>query len=78
MHPPQGYESLNIRNVISAVVIRMATAPFRIGEAFKPAPQFKTYTYAYLGLMILIAILPWLIPVILVAPLPVAAGTLSE
>jgi membrane protein YdbS with pleckstrin-like domain len=53
----------------------MAPAPFQIGETFKPAPQFRSYLYAYFIVFIVILILPWFIPIILFTPLPVSTGT---
>jgi len=40
----------------------------KIGEEFKPAPQFKKLYYIYLMLGILLGVLPWYIPVLLLAP----------
>jgi len=36
----------------------------KIGEEFKPAPQFKKLYYIYLMLGTLVGILPWCIPVV--------------
>jgi membrane protein YdbS with pleckstrin-like domain len=52
----------------------MAVAPFHIGEPFKPAPQFRTYMYSYLTVFVVVLILPWLIPAVILSPLPVALG----
>ncbi|HZD42705.1 MAG TPA: PH domain-containing protein [Methanomicrobiales archaeon] len=41
----------------------------RVGDIFKPAPQFKTLYYVYLILSILVFVLPYAIPVILFTPL---------
>lgn len=46
----------------------------RIGEAFKPAPQFKTLYYVYLALYILVLVLPYQIPVLLFTPPDVIAA----
>ena len=35
---------------------------------FRPAPQFKTLYYAYLVLVIIFGILPWLLPIAIFAP----------
>jgi len=56
-------------------VITMPLTPVRIGEAFGPAPQYRSYLYAYLALTIVIFVLPWLVPAILAAPVVVAAVT---
>ena len=53
----------------------MPLTPVRIGEAFGPAPQYRSYLYVYLALTIVIFVLPWLVPVILTAPAVVAAVT---
>ena len=53
----------------------MPLTPVRIGEAFGPAPQYRSYLYAYLALTIVIFVLPWLVPAILAAPVVVAAVT---
>ena len=41
----------------------------KIGEKFKPAPQFKKLYNIYLILMILVFILPWYLPMLLFAPI---------
>lgn len=46
----------------------MSPTPVHIGEAFGPAPQYRSYLYAYLALAVAFLVLPWLVPVILVAP----------
>jgi len=56
-------------------VITMPLTPVRIGEAFGPAPQYRSYLYVYLTLTIVIFVLPWLVPAILAAPAVVAAVT---
>ncbi|MCZ7392166.1 MAG: PH domain-containing protein [Candidatus Methanoperedens sp.] len=49
----------------------------KIGEEFKPAPQFKKLYYVYLLLAIVFGILPWYIPVFLLfAPFIVMVGYL--
>lgn len=53
----------------------MPLTPVRIGEAFGPAPQYRSYLYVYLVLTIVIFVLPWLVPAILAAPAIVAAVT---
>ncbi|GLI45650.1 PH domain-containing protein [Methanoculleus bourgensis] len=53
----------------------MPLTPVRIGEAFGPAPQYRSYLYVYLVLTIVIFVLPWLVPAILAAPAVVAAVT---
>ena len=53
----------------------MPLTPVRIGEAFGPAPQYRSYLYVYLTLTIVIFVLPWLVPAILAAPVVVAAVT---
>ncbi|MBT0731950.1 PH domain-containing protein [Methanoculleus bourgensis] len=53
----------------------MPLTPVRIGEAFGPAPQYRSYLYVYLTLTIVIFVLPWLVPAILAAPAVVAAVT---
>ncbi len=50
----------------------MSLAPFRIGEAFKPVPRFRSYLYASLVLAVVLFILPWLVPVVILSPAPVA------
>jgi membrane protein YdbS with pleckstrin-like domain len=52
----------------------MPLTPFHIGEAFKPAPQFRSYLYASLVLAVIVFILPWLVPVVILSPGPVAAA----
>ena len=39
----------------------------KIGEGFKPAPQFKGLYYIYLMLVVVFGILPWYIPVLIFA-----------
>jgi len=41
----------------------------KIGEEFKPAPQFKKLYYIYLLLWIFLGVLTWYIPVFFLAPL---------
>ncbi|RLI81288.1 PH domain-containing protein [Archaeoglobales archaeon] len=43
----------------------------KIGEEFKPAPQFKKLYYTYLVLVILFGILIWYLPVLLFTPFEV-------
>ena len=50
----------------------MPLIPLRIGEIFRPALQFRSYLYASLALAVVVFILPWLIPVVIFSPLPVA------
>ncbi|WP_292517145.1 PH domain-containing protein [Methanoculleus sp.] len=50
----------------------MPLIPLRIGEAFRPARQFRSYLYASLVLTVVFLILPWLVPVVVFSPLPVA------
>ncbi len=40
----------------------------KIGEEFRPAPQFKKLYYTYLSIIIVFGILTWYIPVLLFAP----------
>ncbi len=46
----------------------------KIGEEFKPSPQFKKLYYIYLLFAILFAILWWYIPVLLFTPFEVKVG----
>ncbi len=46
----------------------------KIGEEFKPAPQFKKLYYIYLVLAAIFGILTWLIPVSLLVPFEVTLG----
>ncbi|MCP8304600.1 MAG: PH domain-containing protein [archaeon] len=46
----------------------MKETQIRIGEEFKPAPQFKRLYFIYLMLAIPIVVLTWYIPVIIFAP----------
>jgi len=46
----------------------------RIGEEFKPSPQFKKLYYIYLPLAIIFAILWWYLPVLLFTPFEVKVG----
>jgi len=46
----------------------------KIGEEFKPAPQFKKLYYIYLLLAIIFAILWWYLPVLLFNPFEVKVG----
>jgi len=46
----------------------------KIGEEFKPAPQFKKLYYIYLLLAIIFAILWWYFPVLLFTPFGVKVG----
>ena len=41
----------------------MPPTALRIGEAFRPVPQFRSYLYASLVLAVVILILPWLAPI---------------
>lgn len=50
----------------------MSLIPIRIGEAFRPVPRLRSYLYASLALTVLLLILPWLIPVVVFSPPPVA------
>ncbi len=53
----------------------MPLTPIRIGEAFGPVPEYRSYLYAYLVLIVVIFVLPWLLPILLGAPGVVAAAT---
>lgn len=46
----------------------------KIGEEFKPVPQFRKLYYIYLTLVILFGVLTWYIPVLLFAPFEVTLG----
>lgn len=46
----------------------MPLTPLRIGEAFKPAPQYRSYLYASLVLAVVAFILPWLVPAVVFSP----------
>jgi len=46
----------------------MPLTPLRIGEAFRPSPQFRSYLYVSLVLTVALLILPWLVPVVLFSP----------
>lgn len=46
----------------------------KIGEEFKPAPQFKKLYYIYLMIGILFGVLTWYSPVLLFAPIEVVLG----
>ena len=48
----------------------------KIGEEFKPAPQFKKLYYIYLVLVAIFGIPTWLIPVSLLVPFEVMLGIL--
>jgi hypothetical protein len=48
----------------------------KIGEEFRPAPQFKKLYYIYLLLVIVFGILTWYIPVLIFAPFIVILGFL--
>ncbi len=50
----------------------MSLTTLRIGETFGPAPQFRSYLYASLVLTVILFVLPWLAPVVVFSPLPVA------
>ncbi|WP_243671054.1 PH domain-containing protein [Methanoculleus chikugoensis] len=50
----------------------MPLITFRIGEPFKPVLQFRSYLYASLILAVVVFILPWLVPIVVFSPLPVA------
>ncbi|NMA09857.1 MAG: PH domain-containing protein [Methanomicrobiales archaeon] len=50
----------------------MPLTTFRIGEPFKPVLQFRSYLYASLILAVVVFVLPWLAPVVVFSPLPVA------
>lgn len=50
----------------------MPLPTLRIGEAFKPAPQFRSYLYASLILAVVIFVLPWLAPIVIFSPPPIA------
>lgn len=47
----------------------MSLTTFRIGEAFRPVPQFRSYLYASLLLAVVVFVLPWLAPVVIFSPL---------
>ena len=50
----------------------MPLITFRIGEAFKPVPQFRSYLYASLVLAVVVLVLPWLVPFVIFSPPSVA------
>ena len=50
----------------------MSLTTFRIGEAFGPVPRFRSYLYASLVLAVAAFVLPWLVPIVVFSPLPVA------
>ncbi|KLK88235.1 membrane protein [Methanoculleus sediminis] len=50
----------------------MSLTTFRLGESFKPVPQFRLYLYASLILAVVAFVLPWLAPIVVFSPLPVA------
>ncbi|HOI13609.1 MAG TPA: PH domain-containing protein [Methanoculleus sp.] len=50
----------------------MPLTPLRIGEAFEPVPRFRSYLYASLVLAVVAFVLPWLAPIVIFSPLPVA------
>lgn len=50
----------------------MPLIPLRIGEAFVPVPRFRSYLYASLVLAVVAFVLPWLAPIVIFSPLPVA------
>ncbi|ABN57866.1 MULTISPECIES: PH domain-containing protein [Methanoculleus] len=50
----------------------MSLTTFRIGEAFRPVPQFRSYLYASLILAVVVFVLPWLAPIVIFSRLPVA------
>ncbi|KDE54461.1 PH domain-containing protein [Methanoculleus sp. MH98A] len=50
----------------------MSLTTYRIGEAFKPVPQFRSYLYASLILAVVVFVLPWLAPIVIFSRLPVA------
>jgi uncharacterized protein len=52
----------------------MVPATFRLGEAFRPVQQFRSYLLLYLVVVVVLLVLPWLVPIILFSPRPVAAG----
>ncbi|WP_214021178.1 PH domain-containing protein [Methanoculleus sp.] len=52
----------------------MPLTPLRIGEAFGPVPRFRSYLYVSLVLAVVVFVLPWLVPVVVFSPLPVAAA----
>jgi membrane protein YdbS with pleckstrin-like domain len=52
----------------------MASAPFQIGEEFKPALPYQSYLYASLAVYSLIFVVPWLIPVFWFSPFFIAAS----
>ena len=43
-----------------------------IDEAFGPSPRYRGLLWQYLALFVLLAVCPWVIPVILFAPVPLA------
>jgi membrane protein YdbS with pleckstrin-like domain len=53
----------------------MPLTQFRLGEPFRPAPQYRSYLYAYLVVILALFVLPWLVPIILLSPAVVAAVT---
>ncbi len=48
----------------------------KIGEEFKPSPQFKKLYYIYLMLGIILGVLTWYIPILIFAP-PIVALIVS-
>ena len=52
----------------------MPLTPLRIGEAFGPVPQYRSYLYVSLVLTVLILVLPWLAPIVIFSPTVVALG----
>lgn len=53
----------------------MPLTPIRIGEAFEPVPKYPIVLYAYLVLIVVIFVLPWLVPILFGAPGIVTAIT---
>ena len=49
----------------------MAAEPFAIGKPFTPAPQYRSYFYTILVLVVVLLILPWLVPILFVSPMMV-------
>ncbi|MDT8357009.1 MAG: PH domain-containing protein [Methanomicrobiaceae archaeon] len=51
----------------------MAERSYEVGKLFAPAPEYRSYLYTILVLVVVLLILPWLVPVLLVSPMPVNA-----
>jgi len=52
-----------------ALTSATSASPVRTNEVFRPAPQLRSLYYVYLVLTFVVAVLPWLLPLVFATPL---------